>query len=113
MRVLYEEGLTSHLGPESCAVTGNGESEALTGGTASGAIEPRKALEEQGASVVVLCEGQHRDVRKMVRTERALRGRRTRARVQAFYAGTERSWNWPSEDGSSVRGENPKGTRHR
>ena len=64
MRVLYEEDLTSHLGPELCAGIGNGVSEALTGGTASRAIEPRKALEEQGASVVVLCEGQHRDVRE-------------------------------------------------
>jgi hypothetical protein len=64
VRVLYEEGLTSHLGPESCAGSGNGAGEALTGGTASRAIEPRKALEEQSASVVVLCEGQHRCVRQ-------------------------------------------------
>lgn len=59
MEVLYEEGLASHFGPESCVHTGNDVGEALTGGTASRVIEPRKAF-EQGASVVVFSEGQHR-----------------------------------------------------
>jgi hypothetical protein len=113
VKVLYEEGLTSHLGPESCVGSGNGTGEALTGGTASRAIEPRKAFRDQSASVVVLSEGQDRAVREMVRAYRTLRGRRTRARVQASYTGTERSCSWPRGDGRSVRGENPMGVKRR
>jgi len=113
VRVLYEEGLTSHLGPESCAGIGNGVSEALTGGTASRAIEPRKAFLRSERLRCRLMRGATPGRPRMVRTIRALRGRRTRARVQAFYAGTERSWNWPRGDGRLVRDENSKEARRR
>lgn len=113
MRVLYEEGLTSHLGPESCVRTGNGAGEALTGGAASRAIEPRKAFSRSECLRCRLVRGAKPRRPRMVRTDRTLRGRRTRARAQAFYAGTERSWNWSSGDGRSVRFENPVGVSRR
>ncbi len=113
MRVLYEEGLTSHLGPESCADIGNGVSEALAGGTASRAIEPRKAFLRSERLRCRLERGATPGRPRKVRTVRALRGRRTRARVQASYAGTERSWGWPSGDGCLARDVNSKEARRR
>ncbi len=44
MKELYEEGVTTHLGPESCAGDGNTTGEALTGGHAGLAIELRNHL---------------------------------------------------------------------
>ncbi len=41
MKELYEEGVTTHLGPESCAGDGNITGEALTGVHAGLAIELR------------------------------------------------------------------------
>ena len=83
MRVLYEEGLASHLGPESCACIGDGACEALTGGTASRVIEPRKAYGtgclrcrlERGATLARPLE---------VRACRTLRGRRARRAFKPF-----------------------------
>ena len=113
MRVLYEEGLTSHLGPESCVCSGNGAGEALTGGVASRAIEPRKAFSRSERLRCRLKRGATPGRPIQVRAGRALRGRRTRARAQAFYTGTERSWTWPGGDGRSVRGVNFKEVRRR
>jgi hypothetical protein len=110
VRVLYGEGLASHSGPESCVDGRKVVGEALTGGAASRDIEPRKSHKEQDASAVQVSEGQHQSNRpgKVVRV---LRGRRPRARAQAFYTGTERSWNRPCVDGCMVRSENLKGAR--
>ena len=106
MRVLYEEGLTSHLGPESCVCSGNDAGEALTGGTASRAIEPRKAFSKSECLRCRLVRGATPGRPSKVRASRTLRGRRPRARVQTFYAGTERSWDRPGGDGCPVRGVN-------
>jgi hypothetical protein len=110
VRVSYGEGLASHSGPESCVCDRKVVGEALTGGAASRDIEPRKLHKEQDASLVHPGEGQHQSNRpgKVVRV---LRGRRPRARAQAFYTGTERSWNRPWGDGPAVRSENPEGAR--
>ena len=43
MKVQYDEGLTSHIGPESCAGAREGAREALTGEHVSQAIERRKS----------------------------------------------------------------------
>ena len=112
MEVLYGEGLATHSGPESCVYDRKGVGEALTGGAASRAIEPRKLHKEQGASVVLLSEGQNQTDRNG-KVGRVLRGRRTRARAQTFHAGTERSWTWPRVDGRTVRDENSKEARRR
>ncbi len=108
MKVLYEEGLTSHLGPESCVCNGNDAGEALTGGTASRATEPRKAFSISECLRCRLERGATPGRPSRVRASWTLRGRRPRARVQIFYTGTERSWTWPSGDGCSVRDVNSK-----
>ena len=112
MRVSCGEGLASHSGPESCVCIRKGVGEALTGGAASRDIEPRKSHRERDASAVHLSEGQHQGNRNG-EVVRVPRGRRPRARAQAFHTGTERSWTRPRGDGHSVRGENPKGASRR
>jgi hypothetical protein len=112
VRVSYGEGLASHSGPESCVYIRKGVGEALTGGAASRDIEPRKSHRERDASAVHLSEGQHQ-INREGEVGRVPRGRRPRARAQAFQTGTERSWNRPRGDGRTVRGENPEGVRRR
>jgi hypothetical protein len=108
VRVSYGEGLAAHSGPESCVYTRKGVGEALTGGAASRDIEPRESHRERDASAVHCSEGQHQTKRKG-EVGRVPRGRRPRARAQAFHTGTERSWTWPCGDGRTVRDENPEG----
>jgi hypothetical protein len=110
VRVSYGEGLASHSGPESCVCDRKVVDEALTGGAASRDIEPRKPLKEQDASAVDASEGQYR-TNRTGKVIRVLRGRRPRARAQAFYTGTGRSWNRPCGDGCMFRSENPEGAR--
>jgi len=112
VEVSYGEGLATHSGPESCVCIRKGVGEALTGGAASRDIEPRKSHRERDASAVHCSEGQHQAKRKG-EVGRVPRGRRPRARAQAFHAGTERSWTWPSGDGRSVRDVNSKEARRR
>jgi len=59
MKVLYNEGLATHVGPESCGHPREGMSEALTGESAGWAIEPRKQRIVQGADVVRASGRQH------------------------------------------------------
>lgn len=42
MKELYEKGIATHLGPESCEAVRKDRREALTGGSTGRAIEPRK-----------------------------------------------------------------------
>ena len=58
MKVLYEEGLTSHLGPESCVGSGNAAGEALTGAHMGGVLS-RENRCSQGADAVVPGGRQH------------------------------------------------------
>ena len=44
VKVHYEEGLTSHIGPESCVAVREGVREALTGVRAGQAIERRNII---------------------------------------------------------------------
>lgn len=112
MRVSYGENLASHSGPESCVCIREGVGEALTGGAAGRDIEPRKSHRERDASAVHWSEGQHQGDRNG-EVVRVPRGRRPRARAQAFHTGTERSWDWPCGDGRAVRGENLEGASRR
>ena len=52
MKVLYDEGLATHVGPESCGHLREGVPEALTGEHAGWAMEPRKQRIVQGADAV-------------------------------------------------------------
>ena len=59
MRELYIEDLANHGGPESCVGVREGVGEALTGGSAGWAIEPRNPW-FRGADVVAKGGRQHR-----------------------------------------------------
>ena len=60
MKVLYEKGVASHLGPESCAAVGEGGREVLTGERASRVLSREIGQRVWGASAVSVCEGPHR-----------------------------------------------------
>jgi hypothetical protein len=59
MRELYIEGVAIHGGPESCVGVREGVGEALTGGSAGWAIEPRNPW-SRGADAVAKGGRQHR-----------------------------------------------------
>jgi RNA-directed DNA polymerase len=81
VKVPNNEGLASHIGPESCAVVRKGGGEALTGGGV-GRVLSRERLEERGADAVEIAEGNISRV-ETARPGRTPRGQRPRARIQA------------------------------
>lgn len=60
MKELYKKGVATHLGPESCVASREGRGEALTGGSAGRAIEPRKS-HFRCADAIVNAEGNRFD----------------------------------------------------
>ena len=56
MEVLCDEGLASHIGPESCGAAREGRDEALTGERAGRPLS-RDSLLQRGADVVAYTEG--------------------------------------------------------
>ena len=53
MKKSYDEGVASHVGPESCAVVRKDQGEALTG-VRAGRVLSREMLLDQGADVVMV-----------------------------------------------------------
>jgi hypothetical protein len=58
MKESYDEGLANHIGPESCAVIGNGISEALTGESAGWVLSLVRDV-NPSADVLQICRRQH------------------------------------------------------
>jgi hypothetical protein len=95
MQESFGEGVASHTGPESCGTSRKGRGEALTGGRAGRAIEPRKHAPSsdghfRGPTLLEQAEGH------MVRIVSArcgppLRGQRPTACPDTFHPGTGRS----------------------
>ena len=56
VKVRYDEGLTTHVGPESCVAAREGVREALTGERAGQAIE-RRNIALRGAHALLTAEG--------------------------------------------------------
>ena len=112
MRVLYEEGVANHFGPESCARVRKGESEVLTGGVTSRVLSHEIEVNFRAPPLSLQARGNIWSA-AIARSARALRGRRPRARTQALHAGTGRPCDWPPGDGLVVREVNPKGGRSR
>ena len=84
MEVPYVKDLASHGGPESCVGDPRGRSEALTG-VHAGRLSSLENSNVQGADAVVGAEGN--TAGGVIASHwRALRGRRTRARVRAPHA---------------------------
>ena len=106
MREPYVEDLASHGGPESCVGDPRGRSEALTGVHAGRLLSLENSI-VQGADAVVGAEGNIAGG-VIASRQRALRGRRTRARVRSPHAENREISRLPApgDDASSwmVRG---------
>ena len=89
MKESYGEGVTSHIGPESCGGASNGAAEALTGERA-GRVWSREDPRVQGADAVLRVEGKRERI-DSARFVSTLRGQRPRARTDTLHTGTGRS----------------------
>ena len=74
MQVHHDEGVASHIDPESCAAACEGSSEALTGERTGQPLSRESAL-SPGANAVPLTEGKT-DGRDIASAQTARRGRR-------------------------------------
>ncbi len=96
MEVPYDEGLASHIGPESCAGVRKGTGEALTGESAGRVLSRERRFSFGVPTVSRITEGNTRCPAK-ARDTLAPRGRRPRARTETLCTGTGRSHNLPRE----------------
>jgi hypothetical protein len=64
MQESYDEGLTNHIDPESCAYPGNGISEALTGERAGWVLSPESDISQSSADAVDISGRQNGAYRK-------------------------------------------------
>ena len=96
MKVPYDEGPASHIGPESCAGDREGAGEALTGESAGRALSRESEFNFRVPTVSLVAEGNTGDLAS-ARDGLALRGRRPRARTEALCMGTGRSHACPRE----------------
>jgi hypothetical protein len=97
MKVPYDEGIASHIGPESCAGGRKGAGEALTGESAGRVLSRERRFCFGVPTVSIIMEGNTGCPDKEARDTLAPRGRRPRARTEAFCTGTGRSHNLPWE----------------
>ena len=104
MREPYVEDIASHDGLESCVGDPRGRSEALTGVHAGRLLSLGNSI-VQGADAVVGAEGNIAGG-GIASRQRALRGRRTRARVRSLHAENREISRSPSP--SVGRGGNAK-----
>lgn len=96
MKVPYDEGLASHIDPESCAGDREGAGEALTGESAGRALSRESGYNFRVPTVSLNAEGN--TVRPAIaRDGLALRGRRTLARTETLCTGAGRSHACPWE----------------
>jgi len=111
MKVPYDEGIASHIDPESCADARKGIGEALTGEKAGQVLSREKRLKSGVPTASTCTEGNtmHFDKARDVSTPR---GRRPFARLEAFCTGTGRSPVCPGR-WTQGRAVNLKGARQR
>lgn len=108
MKVPYDEGVASHIGPESCAGDRKVAGEALTGESAGRVLSRERGFCFGVPTVSTITEGNTGRTDK-ARDSLTPRGRRPRARMEAFCTGTGRSHNLPwemaSRDAPGIRKE--------
>jgi hypothetical protein len=96
MKVPYDEGLASRIGPESCAGDRKGAGEALTGESAGRVLSRESRFSFRVPTVSTVAEG-NTGHPASARDGLALRGRRPRARTEALCTGTGRAHACPWE----------------
>jgi|SRR3990170_3060743 hypothetical protein len=89
MKLSHDEGIASHIGPESCAFVRKNKGEALTGERA-GRVWSREDPRVQGADAVLRVKGNTVRIDN-ARVALTLRGQRPRARTETLYTGAGRS----------------------
>ena len=110
VKVLYEEGVAIHFGPESCVGVREGFSEASTGEYVSPVLSREIVTRIPGAPVVTGGEGRNRMNRK--REVRAGPARsETRSERGSISCGNRETLSPTAEGGNAVRTVNPKGAR--
>lgn len=110
MKESHDEGIASHIGPESCVNGREAVGEALTGARAGRAIESRKRLSSECRRTCGCAEGHTAGLDK-ARDQGTPRDRQTPARTETPYPEAGRSRVRPSI--ARVRVMNPKGERWR
>ena len=106
MKVSCDEGVASHVGPESCGDDRKVVTEALTGESAGRVLSLENVI-LWGADAVLSCGRQQRSFRQ-ARNDRIPRGHRPCARTEALHAEAGRSQVRLGRV-SQVRAVNPKG----
>lgn len=109
MRVSCDEGVASHIGPESCGGVRKGVIEALTGERAGWVLSPESFI-VRSADGLRPSEGNTGRIAS-ARSDRAPRGLRPHARTETPHTEAGRSSVRPRLGG--VRAVHPKGERRR
>lgn len=109
MKESYDEGLATHIGPESCAGNGNIMGEALTGESAGWVLSPERDI-NPSADVLQVCRRQHRINRYGEGYEDSA-GSETPGMHGNSLDGNREALCPTCGDCTEVRVENPKGTR--
>jgi hypothetical protein len=110
MKESHDEGVAIHIGPESCAGTDNGISEALTGESAGWVLSPEIKVSIPGADGLHMHGRQNRIYRYgEVYTDPA--GSETPCMHGNSLRGNREALRLALEDHAKVRTVNPKGER--
>ena len=115
MRVPYDEGVASHVGPESCGGAREDAAEALTGEGAGRVSSPENAI-LRGADAVLSAgrqqrAGRHRKAHLHPAWSKTPRTHRNISQGRTTLPYGSREIPWPALSG--VRAVNPKGARRR
>jgi hypothetical protein len=110
MKESYDEGLAIHIGPEPCAGTGNGISEALTGESAGWVLSPEIKTSILGADMLPIHGRQHR-IRRYGEAYTGPAGSETPCMHRNSLSGNREALCLALEDRAKVRTVNPEGER--
>ena len=110
MKESYDEGLTNHIDPESCADNGNITSEALTGESAGWVLSPEIKVSIPGADVLPTHGRQHR-IRRYGKVYTDPAGSETPGMHGSSLCGNREALCLALEDRAKVRTVNPEGER--
>ena len=111
MRVPYDEGLATHIGPELCVCSCKAVSEALTGESA-GQVLSRESVSLRGVDDVKPIGRQNR-IHRYRKVYFGLAWSKTLCTYGSFSHGNREIPCLASADGAKVRAVNPKGERQR
>ena len=113
MKVSYDEGVASHIGPESCGRSREGKAEALTGERAGWVIEPRNPYLVRDADALMSCGRRYRAIRQGEDRSGPAGSKAPCTHGSISYGSRETPRPAPGQKWPGVRAVNPKGERRR